>query len=119
MAAKKPVEVAINPDQSDETRFALLKQAIGQISQDVCDVDVKADETNDKLDAVIAKLDTALTNKADRSEVVELTTLLGKKANEEDFKELRKLLIGVLLSIAGFAIVTLIGIVMFRIGLNS
>ena len=119
MAAKKPVEVAINSDQSDETRFALLKQAIGQISQDVCDVDFKADETNGKLDAVIDKLDIALANKADRSEVDELTTVLLGKANESDFRELRQLLLKALIGIAAFAIVTLIGIVMYRIGLNT
>jgi phage shock protein A len=78
MAAKKPVHIPITAEQSDETRFAVLQQAMSQISQDVCDVDTKADETKTMLETLTSKVDKALEGKADKSEVTAINSTLAK-----------------------------------------
>jgi len=64
------------------------------------------------------KLDAAIECKADKSEVDELKKSLDSKASADDFAEMRKLLVGILVSVAAFALVTLVGIVLLRVGLG-
>lgn len=88
--------------------------------------DVKASQVR-----IEEKLDAAIECKADRSEVdsiaaalrtkadaADLKAVIEKKANAEDFKELRQLLLGVLLSIAGTIALLLLYIILRASGVQ-
>lgn len=75
-------------------------------------VEDKVDDIKERMERIESKLDDAIACKADKSEVQAVEKALAEKASAEDFKEMRKVLLGVLLSIAAFLAVTLIGIVL-------
>lgn len=64
------------------------------------------------------KLDDAIACKADKTELASVAEAVAEKASAADFAEMRKLLINVLIGIAAFTTVTLIAIVLMRLGLQ-
>ena len=82
-------------------------------------VESKIDGIESTVARMEAKLDDAIVCKADKTALDAMNTELDTKASAEDFKELRRLIITVGLTVVGFLSATLIGIVLFRIGLNS
>lgn len=109
----------VHSEMTPEVRLALLESAVDKVAADVCTVDSKVDTLSGKVDDIVGKLDAALETKADRVDLAKMEMAIKGKADEEDFKEMRQLLIKILVGIAAFAVVTLIGIVMYRIGLNT
>ena len=109
----------IKSNLPDGTRFALLETAVEEMAADVCAVDVKVDSLASKVNLIDEKLDLALKDNATRQSVADVVEKLDGKANESDFREMRALLLRILIAVAAFAVVTLIGIVMYRIGINS
>lgn len=82
-------------------------------------VESKIDGIESTVARMESKLDDAISCKADKTALDAMNTELDTKASAEDFKELRRLIIGVGLTALGFLAATFIGIILFRIGLNS
>lgn len=85
-------------------RLAVVESQIEDVRSDVGEV--KESQTR-----IEQKLDAAIECKADRSEVAAITDALKTKASAEEFKELRQLLIRILVSVAGFGLITLVYII--------
>lgn len=81
-------------------------------------VEDKVDDIKDRMERMEALLHEAVACKADKTEVEAVAQAVASKASAADFTEMRKLLIGVLLGVAGFTTVTLIAIVLMRVGLQ-
>jgi hypothetical protein len=105
------MEPIINDNLTPEVRMALLESAVHN-------VDRKVDGLSAKVGRMDQKLDDAISCKADRSDIEDLREGLARKADAADFGELKKLLIGILVSVCGTAVLLLVTIVLFRLGLN-
>ena len=71
-------------------------------------VEERLDSVDRRTERIESKLDAAIECKADKTELATLSEAVDKKASADDFKEMRRLLVGILISIAGTAILVIL-----------
>lgn len=81
-------------------------------------VESRIDTIDERTARIEQKLDDAIACKADKDDVIALKKDVSLKADADDFKELRRLFIGILISIAGTAIAIIVGIVLVALNLQ-
>ena len=89
-------------------RLGVLENKVDGIAQDI--IEIKGCIT-----ALDTKMTDAFVNKADRDYVEKLREIVVEKASSADIKEVNALITRLTIAVAGFALTTLVGLVLMQV----